>query len=56
MVMVVGVEDVTARSVGALETEKHLNIQVTGVRKEKGAVDGERNPLVACVPVSGWLS
>lgn len=29
MVMVVGVEDVTSRSVGASETEKHLKVQVT---------------------------
>lgn len=56
MVMVVGVEDVTTRSVGASETEKHSNIQVSRVGRQKGAADGERSSLVACVPVSGWLS
>lgn len=29
MVMVVGVEDVTSRSVGASETEKRVKVQVT---------------------------
>lgn len=33
MVMVVGVEDVTSRSVGASETEKHLKVQV--IQKQK---------------------
>lgn len=55
MVMLVGVEDVTSRSVGASETGKDKNIvNIQQEKKRRGETrNQERNSLVACVPVRG---